>query len=253
MPATGIHDACTGVAKDLGNAGFVSDKDQAFAVAYAALRAYNDKNNILECLGKKNAPLALNLGGLLWRGVPTAIRVTQADVDNWPDDPVEIANQPPFDKIRGVMDLLMVRMGQYAKNTPPSPDTIKALPTLVSSNIVVSDLTQSTSLLQGGVPGGLPAFLDGLMAKGFYHFGCFSQNTDSTGKYAHNTNILFLAFKAKPDENKTAIQTTLAMFPVFSAGRLSALVASDNVDWIRFVLAHREQAFICNGFQVEDK
>lgn len=53
LPATGIHDACTGVAKDLGNAGFVSPKDQAFTVAYAALRAYNDKNNILECLGKK--------------------------------------------------------------------------------------------------------------------------------------------------------------------------------------------------------
>ncbi|GEM_PF-1932259 len=253
LPTTGIHEACTGIAKELGNAGFVSPKDQAFALTYAAMKSYNDKNSILECLGKTRAQLALNLGDMLWRGVPDDIRIRQPDVDNWPEDTVVIANQPPFNRIRGSMDLLMVRMGQYAKNSPPLPEAVKALPTLISTDIVFSNLTQSTTLLQGGVPGGLPAFLDGLMRKGFYHFGCFAQNTDATGKYAHDTNVLFLAFKAKPEENKTTIQNTLAMFPVFTGGRISGLVASDNIDWIRWVLAHRDQSFGCNAFQVDDK
>jgi hypothetical protein len=253
IPTTGIHDTCVSMAAALGRMGFVSPKDQAYALTYVALKSFTDKNDILECLGKKRAQLAVSLGDLLWRGVPDEIRITQADVDNMPEEKIEIANQPSFDSIRPFMDQLMVRMGQYAKNSPPLPDAVKILPTLIAKDVVISNLTQSTVLLQGGVANGFPAFLDGLMAKGFYHFGCFAQNTDATGKFANDTNVLFLAFKAKPEENKTAIGNTMAMFPVFTGGLVSALVASDNIDWIRSVLAHRDQAFDCDGFQVEDK
>jgi hypothetical protein len=250
---TNIRANCVSMAAVLGRAGFVSPKDQAYAVTYTALKSFTTKNDILECLGKRRAQVAVNLGDILWRGVPDEIRITQGDVDNMPEEPVEIVNQPSFNSIRGVMDRLMVRMGQYAKNSPPLPDAVKDLPTLVAKDVVFSNLTQSVTLLQGGVASGLPAFLDGLMAKGFYHFGCFAQNIDATGKYANDTNVVFLAFKAKPTENKTTINNTLAMFPVFTGAKVSALVAFDNVDWIRYLLAHRDQAYDCNGFQVDDK
>ena len=253
IPTTSIKDSCVSIVATLARTGFVSPKDQAYALTYLALKSFTNKDDILQCLGKRRAQQAVDLGDLLWLGVPDQITIRQADVDNMEDDTIDIPNQPSFTSIRGKMDLLMVMMGQYARNSPPTNDSLAQLPKLIVKDVVFANRTQSTTLLPGGAPSGYSAFLDTLKSKDFYHFGCFAQNTDSTGKYANNTNVLFLAFKAKPDENKTTINNTLALFPVFTSGLISTLIASDNVDWIRYVLAHRDQAFDCNGFQVDEK
>jgi hypothetical protein len=254
IQTTDIGPSCLKIVSALARMGFVSEKDQVYALTYTALKSFTDKDSILQCLGKRRAGQAVALGDLLWRGIPAEFKITQQDVDNMPPEPVDLPNQPSFTSIRGKMDTLMVLLGRYVKNTPPLKDAVEQLPKIVASNVVVDNKTASVPPpLPNDVPSGFPAFLDAMKTTGFYHFGCFAPNSDSSGKFANNTNVVFLAFNAPATENKTTIQKTIALFPYFANGLIATVVASDNLDWIRYVLAHRDQAFDCNGFQVEDK
>jgi hypothetical protein len=247
-----IQSSCSLFANAVARLGFGSIDDQAFALAYAAQQSFSTRDQMVHCLGAAGASYctAAEKLDLLWSGTLGNLRPSVADCANIVPPPVTVV-QPTFDTwLKQQMDSLMVALGQYAKNKPPLPAAASELRQLFSTEVSLIDRTTGAIFALDTPPKSIPSLIDLLIGKGFYHYGCFAQNSDATGQFANGASVIFLAFKAPADATSAKQSDALAVFPVYGGGSIASLTISDNVDWIKAVLTNRASAYDCNGFQI---
>jgi hypothetical protein len=245
-----IDGSCASLGSNVGLDGVSAPQDKAYILGYEALRVLQTKDDIMHCLGqlvKVGAALKV-----LWEGQQLAI--TDDMAKDFYDSHFTQPQQLSFSEIKATLDQLMRALGSFAQNgQPPSAEDTATLTKLFVGNVSLTDSTYSHKFRGDALPTGFPAIINFLISKGYYHYGCFAQNTDQTGQYATSVNSIFLAMKAPPNESTGKKSETLAIHPIFadSVHTIQTLDVSDNQDWITNVLADRTKVFDCNGFEVK--
>jgi len=247
---------CLPIANALNNAGFHSDRDQAFALGYIALSTFKTKDQIMSCLGTDYVVEAAQLGDLLWAGVPHSLVVTLDDASNYVPSLPSAPVQPPFEKkLQGTLYDLMDALGTYARRPDLSqPAVVKATATLTESfatNVTIVDRAGGI-FAESAQTFTVPAIVDFLISKGFRRYGCYAQTTEETGKLVTGASAIFLAFRADPLATTTKVSDGIAINPIYQKGKIATLSIADNRSgWIDYVLSHRDKAYYCSNLEVQ--
>ena len=248
--ATDLEGSCTKLATNLSLDGVTSVEDRAFVVGFEALKAVTTREQVMACLGRL-VIVASKLTSL-WQNQDVVI--TEDEAKDWFNAHYSGPQQLSFSELKPTLHELMVALGRYAKNgQPPAQSYSDALSKFFQNGVTLVDETVKPVLGSPPLPKGFPDLVNLLIGKGYYHYGCFAQADDHTGGYVGNATSIFLVFKAAPDANTGKASEALAIHPIFSelSRSIQSLNISDSPDWISYVVAHRDQAYDCNGFQVQ--
>jgi len=257
VPLNSPDNACAQLSSNLSLDGVIAPEDHAYALAYEGLRLGQSAETLEHCLGKL-VQVAASLPQI-WVGQSTVITPAQALAfynANF-TGPVQLQ----FSDIQPQLDQLMIALGRYAQNgQPPSAAYTANLQKLFVSSPSLIDNTLANVFKANSSASGFPDIVNAFISLGYYHFGCYAQDTNATGLYTDNASAIFLAFKAPPSASsvkKSDPNSILAIHPIFADGlyTVQTLDVSDNPDWIATVLAGRAGSTIttsdCNGFQVQ--
>ncbi len=249
--ASDLNNSCAKLATNLSLDGVTAVEDRAFVVGFEALKTVTTQEQVMACLGRLVIPAAKLKS--LWQNQDVLV-ITEDMAKDWYNAHYMGPQQLSFSELKPTLHELMVALGRYAKNgQPPSQLYSEALSKFFQNGVTVVDDTLKPLLGSPPLPNGFPDLVNLLIKNGYYHYGCFTQADDHTGGYVGNATSIFLVFKAAPDANTGKASEALAIHPIFSdlSRSIQSLNVSDSPDWISYVVAHRDQAYDCNGFQVQ--
>jgi hypothetical protein len=247
LTSDNIAATCGGIASGLAIMGMSQDIDVPYALAYRAIKSHLTKTQILDCLTSDFAMRAAQLGSSIWQLATPSQRISEEDVlDYFPSQTV-IAVQPNYSTIRPKVFSLINQISIISKSgVDNSKDNIAALNSLMNQQVFLDD---QSGLFPGQTQSMAPLDLLKVLLKANYlRFGCFTENTDSSGKYVDGAVAVFLAFKASLTDSGTILDNVIAIHVLYLHGLVSKIVVLRNQDFITAVLEPAKWS--CNGFTV---
>jgi hypothetical protein len=249
LTATNIATTCRTIAAQLAVTGMSQDIDVPYALAYRAIKSGLGKTDIMDCLGPDYAMRAAQLGALIWQYAAPSEKVSEEDVLDYIPLQKVVAIQPSYSTIRRNLFSLVTQMSIISKSgIDNAKDNIATLNSLMNQQVFLDD---QSGLFPGQTQSMTPMDLLNVLFKANYlRFGCFTENTDSTGKYVDNAVAIFLGFKAKLTDTGTTLDNVIAIHVLYLHGLVSKIVVLSNQDFITAVLGSDPAKWSCNGFTV---
>jgi hypothetical protein len=248
-----IDTTCRGGRNDIDQLGFRSDWDVAYGLTLLSAHAGFNKKESITCLTPALAKLVAaddkDIGKTkdnkdsFWSNFRAEFKFNQSDLTKSNFD------QPSFDSVSDKIDNLVVKLAQYARNTPPPASSVSDLTKRLNGKVVVIDNTSSVAIGDDSTAVERFDAIKKLTNKGYIRFGCYAPTDASTDQNVDGAAAIFLVFKAPNDATRTSFDSALAIRPHFKSESIDALSVSDNRAWIDAVLTKRN--YKCNGFSVD--
>ena len=249
-PDSGLASTCRSIADALAVTGMSQDDDVPYAVAYRAIKSSLTKTQIMECLSPDLALRAAQLGTILWSDALPSQQVSADDVLNYFPPSDVTAVQPSYSIIRPKVFSLVNQMSIISKIGVDDPDVknnISALNALMMNQVVLND--QSGQFASAPSPLAPLDLLKLFLQAKYVRFGCFTEDTDSTGKFIDSAVAIFLALKpSDKDPTTTTLDNVLAVHVLYLQGLVSKVTVLDDEDFTAAVLDPAKWS--CNGFSV---
>jgi hypothetical protein len=240
--------SCEKLNNNLAADGLSSDEDRAFVIGYEALKNLTTKENVIDCLGRlvkiaaRNPKIRANNPGLT---------ITEDLADEAYNAKYWNPPQLSFQALRPTLHNMMQALGRYPLNGKV-PKYQNAVVGLFSNGVTLVDESFREIFKKDTLPTGAPQVIDFLIEKGYYHYGCYAQTDAHSGAYT-KASAVFLAIRAKSEENSASSSGVIAVLPIFadSSRRVQSLKVSDSTEWIGTLLKNRDVLYDCNGFTIK--